>query len=165
MTASEVSILAARVEPAVQGPGIKGEIMKRHILFIFGYIFVSFLVQGTSHFALFAQHYAEVSILRHEPNFALGFASMVIQGAILSGVFMGSRFNNGKLMDAVRFAWLFGAFLVSYIALAEAGKYSVPSVASWFVVEAGAGAVQFTLAGVILGLVNRKPVAGLEYAR
>jgi hypothetical protein len=139
--------------------------MKRHILFMLGYIFVSFLVQGTSHFALFAEHYAEVSILRHEPNFVLGFASMVIQGAILTGIFAGSRFNNGKLMDAVRFSWLFGAFLVSYIALAEAGKYSVPSVGSWFAVEAGAGAVQFTLAGLVLGLVNRKPVASVEYAR
>jgi hypothetical protein len=139
--------------------------MKRHILFLLGYIVVTFLVQGTSHFALFARHYADIGILRQEPNFVLGFSSMVIQGTILSFVFAGSRFDSGKLIDAVRFAWLFGAFLVSYIALAEAGKYSIPNIPSWLAVEAGVGAVQFTLAGIILGMVHRRRQAALEYAR
>jgi hypothetical protein len=139
--------------------------MKRHILFLLGYIVVTFLVQGTSHFALFARHYADIGILRQEPNFVLGFSSMVIQGTILSFVFAGSRFDSGKLIDAIRFAWLFGAFLVSYIALAEAGKYSIPSIPSWLAVEAGVGAVQFTLAGMILGMVHRTRQAALEYTR
>jgi len=139
--------------------------MKRHALFLLGYIVITFLVQGTSHFALFAQHYAGIGILRQRPNFALGFSSMVIQGVILSFVFAGSRSDSGKLTDAIRFAWLFGAFLVSYIALAEAGKYNIPSVASWFAVEAGVGAVQFTLAGLILRLVHRKRLAAVEYTR
>jgi hypothetical protein len=51
---------------------------------------------------------------------------MVIQGSILSDVFAGSRCDTGRLKDAIVLSWLFGAFLVSYIALAEAGKYTVP---------------------------------------
>ncbi len=58
-------------------------------------------------------------------------------------------------MDAVRFAWLVGAFLVSYIALGEAAKYNVPSIPSWIAVEVGVGFVQFTLAGLFLGLAHR----------
>jgi hypothetical protein len=61
--------------------------------------------------------YASVSIIKPQPDSVLGFSSMVIQGAILSFLFANSLFDNGRLMDAVRFAWCFGAFLVSYIAL------------------------------------------------
>ena len=130
--------------------------MKRHILSVLGYIFATFLVQGMSHFVVFSAHYAGISLLRPEPNFALGVSSMVIQGIILSVVFAGSDFDTGKLVDAIVFAWLFGAFLVSYIALAEAGKYNVPVVSSWIAVETGVGFVQFTLIGILVGLVHRK---------
>ena len=58
-------------------------------------------------------------------------------------------------MSAVRLAWLFGAFLVSYIALGEAAKYTVPSIPSWIAVEVGVGFVQFTIAGLLLGLAHR----------
>lgn len=131
--------------------------MKRHVLSIFGYIVSTFLVQGLSHFVFFAKHYAAIPILKAQPNFAFGFASMVIQGAILTFLFNGSRFDNGRLFDAIRFAWYFGAFLVSYIALAEAGKYSVTDVPSWIAVEVLAGLVQFTLIGLFTGLIFRRP--------
>lgn len=130
--------------------------MKRHIFSIVGYVFATFLVQGLSHFVVFAKHYAGIPILKAQPIFALGFSSMLIQGAILSFLFANSHFDNGRLPEALRFAWLFGAFLVSYIALAEAGKYAVPSIASWIAVEAGAGLVQFTLVGVLYWLAHRK---------
>ena len=57
-------------------------------------------------------------------------------------------------MDAVRFAWLVGAFLVSYIALGEAAKYSVPSIPAWIAIEANVGFVQYTLFGILLGLAH-----------
>jgi hypothetical protein len=130
-------------------------VVRRHILSVLGYIVATFLVQGTSHFGVFAGHYAGISILRSEPEFALGFSSMVIQGSILSYVFAGSRFDTGRLQDAIVLAWLFGAFLVSYIALAEAGKYTVPSVPSWIAVETGVGFIQYTLIGALYALAHR----------
>lgn len=136
--------------------------MKRHVLSVLGYIFATFLVQGLSHFLVFSSHYAGIPILKIQPNFALGFLSMVIQGIALSIVFAGSRFDTGRLRDAIVFGWLFGAFLVSYIAFAEAGKYDVPSVLSWIAVEASAGFVQYTLIGTIYGLAAAKKQTGSE---
>lgn len=49
-----------------------------------------------------------------------------------------------------------GAFLVSYIALDEVAKYMVPSTASWIAVELGAGLIQYTVFGLLLGLVYRE---------
>src|SRR5258706_15025792 len=124
--------------------------MSRHILSVLGYIVASFATQATSHSVIFRQHYAATTHLRAEPIFALGFAAMIIQGSVLSYAFANSRFAGRSWMDAVRFTWLFGAFLVSYIALGEAAKYSVPSVPAWIAVEAGVGFWQFTLARILL---------------
>ena len=128
--------------------------MRRHILSVLGFMVASFFTQATSHFVIFTQHYAAVPIMRAETIFPLGFATMIIQASVLSYVFANSRFAGGSRMDAVRFAWLFGAFGVSYAALGEAAKYNVPSIPSWLAVEAGVGFVQYTLFGILLGLAH-----------
>jgi hypothetical protein len=43
--------------------------------------------------------------------------------------------------------------------LAEVGKYAIPSVTSWIVVEASAAFVQYTLFGIWLGLIHRAGAA------
>lgn len=132
----------------------------KHILSILGYIVATFAAQATSHFVVFSEHYAVVAHIKAEPIFVLGLLSMIIQGSVVSFVFANSRFAERTLVDAIKFAWLFGAFLVSYIALAEAAKYSVPNVSSWIAVEIAVGAVQFTLVGVALWLAHGKRRAG-----
>lgn len=130
--------------------------MRRHILAVLGYIAATFATQATSHFLLFAQHYSAVSYIKSDPIFALGFSSMIVQGAVMSIVFANSMFSGKSVFHAVVFSWLFGAFLVSYIGLAEAAKYAVPSVPSWIGVEFLVGSFQFTIAGIFLGLAHRR---------
>ena len=132
--------------------------MKQHVLTVLGYVVATFAVQGTAHFALFAQHYAAIGILRPQPDFALGFSSMLIQGTILSVVYAHSRYAGERLAGALKLAWLFGLFLLSYIALAEAGKYTIGSIPSWIAVELSSGFVQFSLIGVFLWLAHRSAV-------
>lgn len=127
----------------------------KHIYAVLGYIVASFLTQATSHFLLFKEHYAAVSYMKADPIFALGFTSMIIQGTVISVVFSNSRFSGKKILDALKLTWLFGVFLVSYIGLAEAAKYTVPNTLSWIGVEFLVGSVQFTLAGFFLWLAHR----------
>jgi hypothetical protein len=116
-----------------------------------GYIVATFATQATSHFLLFKDHYAAVSWIKADPVFALGFMSMIIQGAILSLVYSKSQFRTGAIGGAVKLSWLFGAFLVSYIALGEAAKYAVPAMSTWIM----SGCIQFTLAGLLPALAHR----------
>jgi hypothetical protein len=129
--------------------------MKQHILAVFGYIAATFLTQATSHFLLFREHYAAVSYLRNEPIFALGISSMIVEGIVISVVYVNSRYSGKSMLDALKLSWFFGIFLVSYIAFGEAGKYIVPSVLSWIGIELLAGSVQFTLAGILIWLAHR----------
>jgi hypothetical protein len=130
--------------------------LRTHLLTVLAYVIATFAVQATSHFGVNAGHYAAVTFERPEPIFPLGIASMVIQGLALSWLFAVRPPARRTVGDAVRFAWLAGTILVSYIALGEAGKYTVPSVPSWLAVEIGAGFAQFTAFGLLLGAIHRE---------
>jgi len=129
--------------------------MKPFTLGILAFVIATFATQATSHFAINADHYAQVEYLRTEAIFAFGFLAMFVQGAVLSFFYLRTREPGQPLLRTLGFAWLAGAFLVSYIAFAEAAKYAVPSIPSWIGTELAAGAVQFTLFGVLLHLAFR----------
>lgn len=126
------------------------------VLTIVAYAGTTLAVQGASHFAINAEHYAAVSMLRSQPIVPMGLTAMVIQGAIFALLF--PTFNRGgsAIRNGLLFSWALGGFLASYIVLGEAGKYAIPSVLSWIAVESSAAAVQFTFFGVLLGLLHRR---------
>ena len=132
--------------------------MKKHVLAVLAYVVATFATQAVSHFGVNAARYAAVTYLRAQPIFALGILSMLIQGSIITYAYVQVPEAGRSIGHAVLFAWLVGGILVSYEALAEAAKYSVPSVASWIAVEVAAGFVQFTLYRALLGWVHRARV-------
>ncbi len=132
--------------------------MRKHVLAVLAYVLATFATQAVSHFGVNADHYAAVTYLRAQPVFVLGILSMLIQGSIMAYLYAQLPGAGRSIGHAVFFALLVGGILVSYEALAEAGKYSVPAVGSWIAVEVGAGFVQFTLYGSLLGWVHRARV-------
>ena len=111
---------------------------------------------GVIAFLIFAGHYAAVTYIRKEALFQFGVLAMVIQGVVLSLLYSRRAGGKSTTKSAVGFSWLMGSFLVAYTAFAEAAKYVVPSAASWIAVELGVGVIQFTVFGVLLGLVYRE---------
>jgi len=124
-------------------------------LTIVAYVVTTFAVQGTSHFAVNADHYAAISIMRPQPIVHMGLMSMLVQGTIFGLLFPVFDRGPATIRNAVLFSWALGAFLASYIVLAEAGKYAIPSIPSWVAVEATTAAIQFTVFGILLGLLHR----------
>ncbi|HJU75184.1 MAG TPA: hypothetical protein VJ717_15690 [Gemmatimonadaceae bacterium] len=126
------------------------------ILTVLAYMLSTFAVQGASHFAINADHFAGISIMREEPIVPMGLLSMMIQGLVFAFLFPAFNRGTNSIRNGVVFSWTLGAFLASYIVLGEAGKYAIPSIPAWIAVELSAAAVQFTLFGVLLGLVHRR---------
>jgi hypothetical protein len=83
---------------------------------------------------------------------------MVIQGVIFGLLFPMFNRTGRPVRNGLRFSWTLGGFLASYIVLGEAGKYAIPSI-PWWIVELSAAVVQFTLFGVLLGLLHRRTTA------
>lgn len=128
-------------------------------LTVVAYVLTTFAVQGASHFAISADHFAAIPIMRAEPMIPLGITSMVIQGLIFALLYPAYVDAASTLRKSIVFSWLIGGFLASYIVLGEAGKYAIPSVSSWIAVESGAAFVQYTLFGVWLGLIHHSRAA------
>jgi len=125
--------------------------VKNFIIGPSSYIVASFFVQAISHFAINADHYSSITFMRNPPLMYLGLLTMLLQGIVLTFLYL--RWANGdfRIKQGVIFGWLIGAFFVSYLALVEPDKYDVPDILKWVVVEGIAGAVQFTLFGLLLG--------------
>jgi len=115
------------------------------------YVGASFLVQFISHFVINANHYASISFIREQPLMYLGLFTMLLQGILLTTVYLKWANGNFNVRQGILFAWLLGAFFVSYPALVEADKYNVQNIMEWVMVEGSAGTVQFTLFGFFLG--------------
>mgnify|MGYP003494741074 CR=1 FL=1 len=129
--------------------------MFAHLLSVLGYVVCTFAVQGTSHVVVNKAHYAAIPLLRAEPIVAMGISSMVIQGAVLTFLYSRSDLAERGLIGALVAAWAVGLVIVSYIALAEYGKYNLAGFASWATVEVTVGVIQFTLIGIALWLAHR----------
>lgn len=127
-------------------------------LTVLTYVVTTFAVQGASHFAINADHYAAIPIMRAEPVIAMGLGSMLIQGTLFALLFPAFTRSVVTVWDGVKFSWALGGFLASYIVLGEAGKYAIPSIASWIAVEGSVALLQYTVFGVLLGLIHRRKV-------
>jgi hypothetical protein len=65
----------------------------------------------------------------------MGIGAMLIQGLLFAVFFPAVKRGSVTVWDGVKFSWVLGAFLTSYIVLGEAGKYAVPSIPAWIGVE------------------------------
>src|SRR5688500_20212375 len=112
-------------------------------LTVVAYALTTFGVQGASHFAINADHFASLSIMRAEPLIPLGITSMLIQGLIFAWLYPVYANGASTLRKSIVFSWLLGGFLASYIVLVEAGKYAIPSLSRWIAVAARGAFVQY----------------------
>ncbi len=130
--------------------------LRFYILATIVFVVGSFVVQASSHFAINTAHYAAIEIMRKEVIMELGIFTMILQGAILAYFYPLFYRSGSPVLQGLKYGLLMGLFLGSYIALVEPAKYAVPSVGEWIAVEGLASLTQFSLYGVLLGLIHGK---------
>ena len=128
--------------------------MRNTALTVLAFMVISFAVQGLSHFVINAEHFASISFARPDPILPMGLTAMIIQALILSFVMTRLWPDGASFRQGVSVSVCFGLFLGSYIVLAEPAKYAAPSIPSWMMVEATASFIQFSVFGVLLGLIH-----------
>ncbi len=130
--------------------------MKKIIIGTLLFIVISFASQAISHFVINVEHYATVPFMRAKPIFALGFLTMILQGIVLSYLFILFSKNEFTFKKGLLFGLIMSALFVSYPALVEPAKYQVPNILNWIIIEGFVGLIQFCVYGILLSITFKK---------
>lgn len=125
-----------------------------------GYLVPTFALGYLWHLVLFKNIYRQLGIFSRidDPIVPLGFAAMLLQGAVLAYLYPYVRTGHGVWYDGLRFGLLFGLFIASSAVLAEAAKQRVTSLGTWLVVETSYYLIQFCLVGVVIAAIWRRTI-------
>ena len=118
-----------------------------------GYIIVSMGLAMPWHFVWFHDLYHQLGIYnRQAPIIPLGMFSMLIQGFILAYLYPFFYKGGHPVTQGIKYGLLMGLYLYSVSTLANAAKIMVTSIPTWLGIQALFHAVQFVLAGALIGL-------------
>jgi hypothetical protein len=122
-----------------------------------GYLAITFPLAYVWHLIAFKKTYETLGYFsREEPIVAFGFASILIQGLLLSWIF--PRLCQGKSFwaGALSLLIVMGKYQLTMHVLAEAAKHQIEPLSTWFALESAYLAIQFALGGFWLALVYRE---------
>lgn len=131
--------------------------VNKFILTSLAYIIPTMLLGYSWHLIFFKGLYDSLGIYnRAEPIIPLGFFSMIIQGIIIAYLYPSYKKNSNSKFSALKFSLIMGLFLFSVSTLANGAKIQITSMQNWLQIQIALHLLQFTIAGIFIGLVNRK---------
>lgn len=108
---------------------------KKIILGTIAYSIGTFLLAIAWHVLLFENRYQVFGYFEGEPDFALGFLTIVIQGVILSILFPMVRLTGTSVLRGLKFATIVGVFFWTSHVLAFIAKQPVQEVFQFIAME------------------------------
>lgn len=129
----------------------------KFILTALAYIIPTMILGYIWHLVVFHKLYDSLGIYnREEPIILLGFFSMIIQGLIIAWLYPFYAKENSTIPNAIKFSLVLGLFLFSVSTLANAAKINVTSMTDWLLIQTVFHLLQFSVAGLFIGLVHRQ---------
>ena len=107
------------------------------------------------HVVIFEQQYRAFGYIEDEPNFVLGFSTILLQGLVLSFLYPLVRLRGSAVTRGLKFATLIGAFFWTSHVLAFVAKQTVPDTMSFVLMETLYLALQFGVFGLLIGRIYR----------
>ena len=128
---------------------------KPFLLGALSYALITFTLAYVWHLVAFAAVYDRLNAFTREPPLvSLGFIAIVLQGFLLSFVYPHFRRGGRPVREGLRFGLIAGLFLWSSQVVAVAAKQELTSLNLWFSIETMYFAIQFPVAGMLLGLIH-----------
>jgi len=107
------------------------------------------------HILLFEDQYRAFGYIEDEPNFVIGFFTILIQGVLLSIFFPLFKIRGDHVVRGLKFSFLIGAFFWTSHVLAFVAKQEIQNAPMFIAMETFYLALQFGLFGLLIGLVYR----------
>lgn len=126
------------------------------------YTAVTFPIALIWHLVLFKKQFAAFGYFAGEPNIALGFVSILIQGVVLSILYPLVTLAGTPVMRGLKFAAIIGIFFWTSHVLALVAKQNVPGAPLFVMMETGYLAVQFGVFGILIARIYQSAGSGLR---
>ena len=107
------------------------------------------------HILLFEDQYRRFGYIEGEPNFAIGFITILAQGALLSLMFPMFKIAGAGIRRGLKFVVPIGAFFWTSHVLAFIAKQTIKDVPLFVTMETVYLGLQFGLFGVLIGIIYR----------
>lgn len=133
--------------------------MKQVAIGTLGYTVVTFVLAVVWHAVIVEGQYRAFGYIEGEPNFALGFTTILIQGLVLSILYPFVSFKGGSVQSGLRFSLFIGVFFWTSHVLAFVAKQTVNQVPLFIVMESFYVLLQFGAFGVLIGLIYHKALS------
>ncbi len=134
--------------------------MSAYVRAALAYIVPTFVIAVLWHMVVFDHYYRELAIYRQRLDVALGFATVVLQGAVFAYLLPRVLGSGSRWRQGLRFGGLAGLISWSYSTLAVAAKFPMTSVAGFLAIETAFTAVQFGVVGVLMAMAFGGGVEG-----
>lgn len=118
------------------------------------YLVLTFIFAAGWHLVLFKDVYARLGVFtRARPIIPLGILSMVLQAVVVAYLYPFFYRGGPPPLEGATFGLLLGVFMGSNAVLGEAGKNEVGSLSTWLTLEGVYYLLQYTVVGLVVGLV------------
>jgi hypothetical protein len=119
------------------------------------YTLVTFPIAVLWHVVLFADMYGSFAYIEGEPKFLVGFATILLQGFILSWLYPRVAFSGSASVRGLKFATAVGLFFWTSHVLAFVAKNQMTSYGLFITMESIYLAIQFGVFGLLIGRIYR----------
>jgi len=128
---------------------------KRIALGTAAYTLVTFPIAVLWHVIIFNRQYLLFGYFEGEPSFVTGVLAIILQGAVLSGLYPLVRLGGQPIRRGLKYAAIVGAFFWTSHVLAFVAKQEVPNTLLFILMETAYLFIQFGVFGVLIGLIYR----------
>lgn len=128
---------------------------KRIALGTAAYTVVTFPIAVLWHVGLFTSLYQSFGYFEGEASFVVGLLAILMQGAILSGLYPLVRLSGHAMARGLKYSAIIGIFFWTSHVVAFVAKQTVTNAPLFIAMETGYLAVQFGVFGMLIGLIYR----------
>ena len=128
---------------------------KRIALGTVTYTAVTFPLAVLWHVGLFKSLYQSFGYFSGEPSFVVGLLAILVQGAILSGLYPLVRLSGRPITRGLKYAGIVGGFFWTSHVVAFVAKQALNDASLFIAMETGYLVVQFGVFGILIGLIYR----------
>ena len=128
---------------------------KRIVLGTIAYTIGTFSLAVIWHVILFESRYQSFGYFDGEPSFIIGFATILVQGLVLSVLFPMVKLSGTSLMRGIKFSFLIGLFFWTSHVLSAIARQTIEFPILFMAMETVYLALQFGLYGLLIGTIYR----------